>query len=317
MTRIVPMVLATMMLAWPAAAQAPIANDPFQSVPAPVFRPRPAPTPAASPPRPAQVQRPAASGYPVPAVQSFSDCSECPTMVVVPAGRFVMGSPAGEESRGNNEAQREVFVRDALAVGKFEVTFSEWDACLSAGGCSHRPEDSGWGRGSRPVMRVSWDDAQQYLRWLSGRTGKRYRLLTEAEWEYAARAGTTTPFSFGSTIRPDQANYDGNYSYGGGPKGTYHQRTVPVGSYPANGFGLHDMHGNVYEWVEDCHANSYSGAPSDASVAIVSGDCSARVLRGGSWVSFPRILRSADRYWYSPGLRFNNIGFRVARTPGG
>lgn len=309
---------AVLLLAPPAVAQSPIANDPFQSVPAPVFRPRPAPAPAPQAPRPAPAVRPAASGYPGPVGQSFRYCAECPELVVIPGGSFVMGSPSSEEGRISTEGpQRTVRVSGSLAVGKFEVTFGEWDACVSAVGCSYRPDDAGWGRGRRPVMRVSWDDAQQYVRWLSGRTGQRYRLLTEAEWEYAARAGTSTPFSFGSTIRPDQANYDGNYTYGGGPKGTYHERTVAVGSYPANGWGLHDMHGNVWEWVEDCYGDSYAGAPSDASVSVTGGSCSARVRRGGSWLNAPQFLRSAYRDGVSPGIRTDTIGFRVARTPGG
>jgi formylglycine-generating enzyme required for sulfatase activity len=288
-----------------AGGQGPIANDPFQSVPAPQFRPRPAP-------------RPSASGYPVPVGQSFRDCAECPELVVIPAGSFEMGSPSFEDGRSGNEGpQRTVRVSGALAVGKFEVTFSQWDACVSSGGCSNRPDDRGWGRDARPVINVSWDEAQQYVRWLSGRTGKRYRLLTEAEWEYAARGRSVTPFSFGATISPDQANYDGNYTYGGGRRGVYRQQTVPVGSFPANNFALHDMHGNVWEWVEDCYGDSYAGAPSDASVPVTGGTCSARVRRGGSWGSTPLDLRSAYRYRGSPGLRVDSIGFRVARTPGG
>ena len=146
-----------------------------------------------------------------------------------------------------------------FAVGKFEVTFAEWDACLSGGGCSHRPGDAGWGRGKRPVINVSWNDAKAYVAWLSRQTGRAYRLLSEAEWEYAARAGTTTPFSTGRTITSDQANFNSNRI------GQYRQQTVPVGLFSANGFGLHDMHGNVAEWVEDCWHENYVGAPVDGS----------------------------------------------------
>lgn len=263
--------------------------------------------PAAPPPVPGTAPA-AASGYPVPVGQSFRDCADCPEMVVIPAGRFLMGSPENEPGRRSNEGpQREVVVSRPLAVGKFEVTFAEWDACVAAGACRHRPGDQGWERGRQPVINVSWGDAQQYVRWLSGRTGRGYRLLTEAEWEYAARAGTTTPYSFGSAISPSQANF---WQSG-------LNRTREVGSFAANRFGLHDMHGNVWEWVEDCYRDSYAGAPSDASQAVTSGGCSARVLRGGSWINDPQVLRAALRDWDSSGNRSGSIGFRLARTPGG
>ena len=248
--------------------------------------------------------------------KAFRSCEACPEMVVVPAGSFTMGSPASEEGHGNDEGpQRRVTISQPFAVGRYEVTFSEWDACVSAGGCNgHRPDDEGWGRGRRPVMNVSWNDAKSYVAWLSRKTGKRYRLLTEAEWEYAARAGTTGPFHFGNTISTDQANYDGNYTYGPGRKGVDREKTVPVGSFPANRFGLHDMHGNVWEWVEDCRHDSYTGAPSDGSAWTTGGECSRRVLRGGSWDDFPRNLRSAVRFRYVTGNPYDDLGFRVART---
>ena len=133
----------------------------------------------------------------------------------------------------------------------YEVTFSEWEACVSAGGCNgYRPDDRGWGRGNRPVMNVSWDDAQSYVRWLSSKTGHNYGLLSESEWEYVARAGTETPFYFGSTISTDQANYNGNYTYGSGREGVYRRKTLPVGRFSANVWGVYDMHGNVWEWVQ-------------------------------------------------------------------
>ena len=298
---------------WPLAAvgQSPIPNDPFLSVPPPTSRPRPV-EPA---PRPAQPRPEAAppanvpSRYPVPVGQSFRDCAECPEMMVIPAGSFMMGSPASEAGRRSDEGpQRQVTVRAPLAVGRFEVTFAEWDACVAAGGCSHRPSDQGWGRINRPVINVSWDDAQEYVRWLSQRSGRSYRLLTEAEWEYAARAGTTTPYFTGTSISTGQANFDGNNV----------DRTQPVGSFAANRFGLHDMAGNVWEWVEDCSMESYAGAPSDASRAVVGGACSSRVMRGGSWRNSSPLLRSANRFTgFGAGLRTPNIGFRVARTPGG
>ena len=253
-----------------------------------------------------------------PAKREFQDCAGgfCgPQMVVVPAGSFMMGSPDSEEGRSSNEGpQRRVTIAKPIAVGKFEVTFAEWDACVSDRGCSHEPEDEGWGRGKRPVINVSWDDAKEYVAWLSQKTGQPYRLLTEAEWEYAARAGTTTPFHFGATISTDQSNYDGNYTYGSGRTGTYRQKTIEVGSLKRpNAFGVHDMHGNVWEWVEDCYADSYAKAPTDGSRAPDTNGCS-RVLRGGSWYINPLVLRSASRVRTRPVNRSGSFGFRLART---
>ena len=253
----------------------------------------------------------------------FRDCPECPELVVVPSGSFMMGSPSGEASRRGDEGpvHRVTFERP-FAVGVYEVTFGEWDACVSGEGCGrYRPSDRGWGRGRRPVINVNWKDAQAYVRWLSRKTGEEYRLLSESEWEYVARAGTTTPFHTGATISTGQANYDGNYTYGSGRKGRYRERTVLVGSFEPNEFGLYDVHGNVWEWVEDCWNGSYAGAPSDGS-AWESGDCDLRVVRGGSWFNGPRNLRSADRAGFlrsayrksSAGLRLHYAGFRVART---
>ena len=250
-----------------------------------------------------------------PVAQRFRDCAECPEMVVVPSGSFMMGSPSHERGRSEREGPVHlVTIAVPFAVGVYEVTFAEWDACVAAGGCGgYRPDDEGWGRGRRPVVNVSWDNAQSYVEWLSGRTGHRYRLLSESEWEYAARAGTTGPFHTGSTISTDQANYDGRFVYEPGREGVFRVQTLPVGSFPANGFGLHDVHGNVFEWVQDCWNDSYTGAPSDGS-ARESGDCSRRVLRGGSWSTEPRNLRSASRGRSDSGNRFSNFGFRVART---
>ena len=246
---------------------------------------------------------------------ALRDCPDCPEMVVVPAGSFMMGSPSHEAGRDSDEGPRHrVTIAKPFAVGKYEVTFAEWDACVAAGGCGgYRPDDGGWGRGRRPTINVNWDDAKAYVRWLSRKTGKPYRLPSEAEWEYAARAETSTPFHFGSTISTSQANYDGNYMYGGGVKGVYRERTVTVGSFPANGFGLHDAHSNVREWVEDCWNSNYAGAPADGS-ARMSGDCWNRVLRGGSWFFRPGYLRSAFRFRSGTGNRSGDGGFRVART---
>ena len=247
--------------------------------------------------------------------ERFRDCGECPELVVVRSGSYVMGSPESEEGRYSDEGpQHRVTIGEAFAVGVYEVTFAEWDACVAAGGCNgHVPDDEGWGRGRRPVINVSWEDAQGYVDWLSRETGAEYRMLSEAEWEYVARAGTETPFHFGGTISTLRANYDGRYTYGGGREGQYRNRTVEVGSFAANAFGLYDVHGNVWEWVQDCWNASYRGAPTDGS-AWETGDCSHRVLRGGSWDLNPRYLRSAFRSGVPTGYRINNYGFRVART---
>ena len=236
----------------------------------------------------------------------FRDCDGtwCPEMVVVPAGSFMMGSPSGEKGRDADEGPvHGVRISEPFAVGVYEVTFEEWEACRRGGGCSHDPDDKGWGRGRRPVINVSWQDAQAYVRWLSRVTGKAYRLLSESEWEYVARAGTTGPFHFGSTITTEQANYGFNRG-----------RTAPVGSFPANAFGLHDVHGNVMERVEDCWHASYRGAPGDGSAWTRGGNCDARVLRGGSWYYGPQYLRSANRYELTAANRFSFAGFRAART---
>ena len=226
-----------------------------------------------------------------------------------------MGSPSFEEGHfGREGPQHRVTISRSFAVGRFEVTFDEWEACLRFGGCGgYRPGDEGWGRGRRPVINVSWDDAKAYISWLRRKTGKRYRLLSEAEWEYVARAGTKSPFSTGSTISTDQANYNGNSTYGSGRKGDYRQRTVPAGSFSPNAFGLHDVHGNVGEQVEDCMSDSYKGVPSDGS-AWLRGGCFWRVIRGGTWISMARHLRSAIRGRHGTGDRNKYVGIRVART---
>jgi formylglycine-generating enzyme required for sulfatase activity len=247
--------------------------------------------------------------------ETFRDCADCPEMIVVPAGEFMMGSPESEAGRYSDEGPlHRVSVRQPFAIGKYEVTFAEWDACVAGGGCNgYQPYDKGWGRGSRPVINVSYEDAKSYTAWLSRETGHAYRLPSEAEWEYAARAGTDTPFHSGETINIDLANYDGNFIYGGGSKGIYRKQTVAVGSFPPNSFGLHDVHGNVREWVEDCWNNSYVGAPSYSYIRTV-GDCRRRVLRGGSWGSEPRNVRSAIHSGYVIEFRNYGIGFRIART---
>jgi formylglycine-generating enzyme required for sulfatase activity len=244
-------------------------------------------------------------------VSEFKDCASCPHMTIVPAGEFTMGSPPAEQQA---EAQHRVTIATPFAVSKFEITFDDWNACVSDGGCDNaRPNDEGWGRGRHPVIHMSFDLAKAYVAWLSRKTGKTYRLLTEAEWEYAARAGTTTTFAFGDSLSPGSANYNASTD-GSGPSEENRQKTMPVGSFPPNAFGLHDMHGNVSEWVEDCFHNDYTAkAPSDGS-AWVEGNCTGRVLRGGSWEDSDAELRSAARVGE---YRYNSSyvdGFRIARS---
>ncbi len=260
--------------------------------------------------------------------ERFRDCVECPEMVVVPAGSFRMGSPASESGRYVHEGPvHRVEIGEPLAVGVYEVTFSEWEACRRGGGCSHNPDDEGWGRGSRPVINVSWEDAQAYVRWLSGKTGEGYRLLTESEWEYVARAGTTTSRYWGNGESGQCAHANGvdgslkrrysDWEWPVAPCTDGHVHTSPVGSFRANAWGLHDVLGNVWEWVEDCVHWSYEGAPVDGSAWTAGGYCEARMLRGGSWlggVELRWFLRSADRMGHSTGDRFGYTGLRVART---
>ena len=262
----------------------------------------------------------------------FRDCEGCPEVVVVPAGSYLMGSPWSEAGRYDDEGpQHRVTIGDAFAVGVHEVTFEQWDACVSAGGCgAYRPDDSGTGRGTRPVINVNWEDAQRFIEWLREATGERYRLLSEAEWEYVARAGTGTARYWGEskTGQCRHANgadrtakrYNDRWTVANCDDG--HYRTAPVGTFTANQFGLHDVHGNVWEWVQDCWNGSYAGAPTDGS-AWVRGDCTRRVVRGGSWYNLPRDLRSANREGVNYGdrvmkvgfgWRFKSVGFRVART---
>ncbi len=242
---------------------------------------------------------------------TFRECAkDCPEMIVIPSGPFKMGSPPGEAGRYDDESPlREVKIARPFAVSKFDVTFAEWDACAAVGGCPHA-NDSGFGRDRRPVINVTWDEAKQYVAWLALMTGKPYRLLTEAEWEYAARAGTETAYPWGDEIGVNNANCNG----GCGSQWDNRQ-TAPVGSFPANAFGLHEMHGNVWQWVEDCYHPSYEGAPSDGS-AWLNKDCSRRIRRGGGWAYNPRILRSANRGADSPFNRSAFVGFRIARTLG-
>jgi formylglycine-generating enzyme required for sulfatase activity len=244
---------------------------------------------------------------------SFVECTRCPEMIVVPAGKFLMGRPPNEQSPfANEDPQHEVTIPRNFAVSKYEVTFDQWQACVDARVCEE-VADQGYGRHTNPVINVSWHHAQQYVKWLSERSGRpgRYRLLTEAEWEYAARAptpsGTYARFSFGDD--ENQLSQFGWYIRNSDSK------THPVGEKNPNAFGIHDMLGNVWEWVEDCYHENYAQAPTDGS-AWLTGDCSLRVVRGGSWLSEPQNLRVANRYRNSRDVRYSDVGFRVARTLG-
>ena len=234
---------------------------------------------------------------------------EGPEMVVIPAGRFRMGCLSNDADCFDDEKPfHDVAIPAPFALSAYEVTFADYDRFTHP----NKVSDQGWGRGTRPVINVSWDDAREYVAWLSSQTGAEYRLPSEAEWEYAARAGTATKYSWGNAIGVNLANCDDWGSGGCGSQWDGNQ-TAPVGSFGANGFGLYDMHGNVWEWVEDCWNASYVGAPSDASPWL-RGDCAKRVLRGGSWYFVPRDLRAADRSWLTTGGRYSFVGFRVART---
>jgi formylglycine-generating enzyme required for sulfatase activity len=240
---------------------------------------------------------------------SFRECAkDCPEMVVVPAGEFMMGSPADERDHYDNEDPlHRVTIARPFAVSRFEITFEQWDECTAVGTCVHVP-DSNMGRGTRPVINVTWGHVQQYVAWFSKMTGRPYRLLSEAEWEYAARAGTTTAYSWGDELGKNNANCNGCGSEWDG------RRTAPVGSFAPNRFGLYDMHGNVWEWVADCLHTNYEGAPKDGSAWIAQGDCNNRVIRGGSWVGYPVGLRSALRFWFSADDHGIDLGFRIGRT---
>jgi formylglycine-generating enzyme required for sulfatase activity len=237
----------------------------------------------------------------------FKECPNgCPVMIVVPAGKFIMGSPDHEPDRYATEGPLHEVTIAKFAVSKYEVTFDDWDACVSAAACPRVPDS--WGRGSMPVINVSWRDAKQYVGWLSQFTGKEYRLLTEAEWEYAARAGANTPYSWREDPATAGANCDGCGSYWD------RKQTAPVGSFKPNAFGLFDMHGNVWEWVEDSWHDNYDGAPSDGSAWLQGGDPSYRVVRGGSWRNEREFVRAAVRFKRNVAVQFDTLGFRVART---
>ncbi|MGQ0528237.1 MAG: formylglycine-generating enzyme family protein [Panacagrimonas sp.] len=252
----------------------------------------------------------------------FRDCADTPEMVRLPGGRSLMGE-LGDSGLSYQRPIHQVEV-PAFAIGRYEVTFLEWDECRAARFCQKSPDDEGWGRGFRPVINVSWLDAQQFVAWLSNKTGQRYRLPSEAEWEYAARAGTTTQFYWGDGAQTT-CDYANTFDIAGrGERSNWfwsihcldgYAYTSPVGSFPPNPWGLFDMHGNVWEWVQDCWHSDYTGAPADGSpwVGGTNSDCGKRVNRGGGWGNHPRTMRAAKRDADAATGSGDAFGFRVVR----
>jgi formylglycine-generating enzyme required for sulfatase activity len=284
------------------------------------LQPQQSPSAQSAPnPRPVanQAEKSTASASPLTEVQeralkpgdSFKECGDCPEMIVVPAGRFIMGSPPGQGS-DHERPLHEVTIAKHFAVAKFELTFDEWDACVTHGDCNPRVDDHGWGRGQQPAINVSWDHAQTYVNWLSRTSGETYRLLSEAEYEYVARAGSESKYPWGDGI---DLNGQAMANCNGCGSDWDNKQTAPVGSFAANRFGLYDMVGNVSEWIADCWRDDYRGALRDGSASAVA-ICHARVIRGGSWQSAQVDLRPRFRTWVPALTRNESIGFRVART---
>ena len=275
--------------------------------PSPPPTPTPTPAPVPAPAAPAPSPGPSAALTPsepsrggAKAGEFIRDCQGCGEMVVLPAGSFDMGSNVEYE----NPVHR-VTIAKPFAIGRYEVTFDEWDRCVEEKGCKYQADDRGWGRGNRPVINVSWLDAKEFVAWLSQKTGQTYRLPSEAEWEYAARAGVNTPFWWGRDVGSRQANCR-ECNTGAG------QQTQPVGSYNPNPFGIYDTAGNAAEWVEDCWNDNFRGAPRDGS-AWLAGQCRLRVLRGGAFDSQGKYVRSTARFRYDTDVRYSANGFRVVR----
>ena len=254
------------------------------------------------------------------------DCNYCPQLTIVPPGLFLMGAAASDLGREEDEGPLHlVTIPEPLAVGVYEVTFSEWDACVDRGRCRHRPGDQGWGRSQRPVINVSWIDAQAYVEWLSEETGERYRLLSEAEWEYVARAGSGAAQYWSEQSAPvcmyaNAADASSRSSSIRWPEDWTFQAcgdgfavTAPTGSFSSNRFGLRDTLGNVWEWTQDCWNERHSREPTD-SRSRETGDCGKRVVRGAAWNSQPVDLRASVRDGIPANTRANNLGFRVVRT---
>ncbi len=225
-------------------------------------------------------------------------------MVQIPGGTFMMGSPEGEADRGKEESPQHQVKVPGFFMGKYEITQAQYKAIMDSNPSNFKGE-------KRPVEEVSWDDAVEFCKKLSQKTAKTYRLPSEAEWEYACRAGTKTPFSFGETITTELVNYNGNFPYGSAPKGEYRQETTDVVKFPRNSFGLYDMHGNVWEWCQDIYNSNYQDAPKDGSAWLTGKDNNMKLLRGGSWADNARYCRSANRPRFARSVRDRNVGFRV------
>lgn len=236
----------------------------------------------------------------------LSDGGAGPVMLKIPVGRFEMGDLNGSDIEGDEKPVHWVSLAKRFAVSQTEITFDQYDR-FAKNTNRTLPSDNGWGRGSRPAINVTWEDAKAYTKWLSEQTGKNYRLLSEAEWEYSARAGTQSRYPWGN--QPGRGNAN---CYGCGSKWD-NKKTAPVASFAPNEYGLFDMNGNVWEWVEDCWHDRYSGAPEDGSAWVNSGECGGRVLRGGGWNNYPPFIRSANRDWFHSNQSQNSFGFRVAR----
>lgn len=255
----------------------------------------------------------------MPAGTEFLESGWSPRMLVVPAGRFLMGSAESEPGRRSTDGPlREVIIKQPFAIGRTAVTFDDYERFTQHTGLSC-PADQGWGRGGRPVINVSWHDAQVYIAWLNQQLGlstsEGYRLPTEQEWEYAARAGSYTPFWWGDSLVPQQANYDGNYIYeGGGRKGAFRQQTVEADAFEPNGWGLHNVLGNVWEWVQDPWTDHGPSASQAVETCPEPEAQVRRVVRGGSWLNHPAYLRCASRYRFAAGTRSDSVGFRLARN---
>jgi len=237
-------------------------------------------------------------------------------MVLIPSGSFEMGADENELESLDEERPKHSVRIETFFLGSYAITQAQWRVVAAWDAIEQdlKPEPSNFKGDDLPVESVTWYEAVEFCARLSKRTGRNYRLPSEAEWEYACRAGTTTPFHFGETITTDLANYDGDDTYGKGPKGEYREKTTPVGYFKraANPFGLYDMHGNVWEWCEDDYHKNYQGAPQDGRAWIDKSDSkTSKVLRGGSWVDFPRYCRSAYRYWNDADDRYYRLGFRV------
>ena len=250
----------------------------------------------------------------------FTDCENCPEMVVVPPGEFMMGSHINLPNRVTEIPLHKVTISKAFAIGKYEVTFAEWDLCVAEGGCAYSPDElfkessdrANWPRGDRPVWRVSWHNAQTYIKWLNSKTGQTYRLPTEAEWEYMARAGTTTPYTTGATITQEQGNFTGRKASRSRTQNLI-IKPVAVDSYPPNAFGVYNIHGGESELTQDCWHENFVGAPTDGSAWGQGTDCEMRTIRGGAWSNRYRNVRTTTRMGRHITRRSNSWGFRLAR----